>query len=140
MANGRRAEILGNLPLSAPFVAVVEEIITNLGCDDDPITFRSRESPRQKFLAATVAIGVGRVKEGDTKVCGKPHQAHGLLIGKSPPPSGGNRPKSETDFTDLQIGSLQRAVIHRGQSYHHERRFSKSRELEQGLLLQCRLF
>ena len=110
--DGFRAEVLRDLLLAAASVAVVHEVVPDLGGDHHATAFRSREGLGDEFLAPSVAVGVGGVKEVDPFVGGETHEANGLLVGVGAPPSGGDGPESETDFTYLEIRSLQTAMLH----------------------------
>ena len=103
MADPLGGEILRDLPLSAATVPVVHEIISHLGRHDDAVPLLAGEGLGDEFLAATVAVGVGRVEEVDPQVGGQTHEPDCLVIGVGAPPSGGDGPEPETDFTDLQV-------------------------------------
>jgi hypothetical protein len=111
LANERHGEILRNLALAPPFVAVVVKIVADLRRDHDLLAL-VREGLRDQFLAVAVAVGIGRIKKRDAQVERLVHQTDRLALGECAPPAGGNRPKTETDFRDANIGLRQRAKFH----------------------------
>ena len=104
-------EVLGNLALAAPSIAMVYEIVADLGGDHDVIE-SACEGFCDEVLAAAVAIGVGGIEERDAFVARRVHEAHRLLVCVVAPPSGRERPETKTHLADLEVRAAELTIFH----------------------------
>src|SRR5438067_3117994 len=108
-----RRKILRDFALTAtPRFAMVDEIVTNFCCDCDLVTlFRKRF--RDKLLAQAVSIGISRIKKSNAEIERLVHERDRFALGKISPPTGGNRPKSKSDFAHSKVGIFVSTEAHR---------------------------
>ena len=112
--DGCWTKTLGDFFLTTHPIAMVHEILADLGGDHDPRALGWWEGLGNELLAPSVAVGVGSVKERDAEIGGLPHEEYRFLVGKVSPPSRGDSPETEADFTDLEIRVVvECAILHR---------------------------
>src|SRR5439155_23005452 len=107
------SKILRNfaLPPSA-HLAVMDEIVADLGRNHDFITL-CRERFSDQLFAQSISVGIGRIKQRYAEIKGLMHEGNRFALGEIPPPTGGNRPQTEADLANRQIGVPVSAKPHR---------------------------
>ena len=129
-ADEGHGEVLRDFALAAAFVAVLVEVVADLGGDDDLVALVG-EGPGDEFLAVAVAVGVGGIEEGDAEIERLVHERDGFAFGEGAPPAGGDGPETEADFGDADFRFGQGAKFHAG-SLDRARRAGK----EEGIFRQ----
>jgi len=113
-AHKLRREIVRDLVLAPPFVAVVVKIVAELGgVDDLAADVGARpEGFGELLLAPAVAVGIGGIEQADPQALGLPEHSDGLVVGLLPPPSRGGGPEAETDLAHLDVAIGVSPILH----------------------------
>ena len=120
-------KILRNFALTASArFAVRDKIVADLGRDHDFIAL-IRKCLRDQFFAQAVAVGIGGIEKSHAEIERLVHERDRLALGEISPPAGGDRPKTEADFADLQVGVLVGAKAHGKVSLAKEERLNVQR-------------
>ena len=89
----------------------MDKIVTDLGCNNDFIAL-VRKCFRNQFFAQSVSVRVSRIEQRDTEIECFVHERNRLALGKVSPPTGGNSPRTKTNFAHSQIGIFVGAEPH----------------------------
>src|SRR4029453_1208505 len=99
-----RRKVLWNFALPSPArFAVVHKIVADLRSDPDLIPL-IRDRLRDQLFAQSVSVRVSRVEQSDAEIKALVHESNRFAFGKVSPPPSGNRPQSEADLANGQVG------------------------------------
>ena len=71
-----------------------------------------RKSFRDQLFAQSVAVGIGGVEKRDPEIERLMHKRDRFAFGELAPPAGRNRPETEADFADAEVGVFVGAEAH----------------------------
>src|SRR4029077_7562191 len=106
-----RREILRNLTLAAPFVPVMDKIVSNL-CRYHNLIPLVQKSLGDQLSAQAVPVCVGCLVECYSEIEGFPHQIDGLLLSEAAPPSCRYSPHAKSNLAHGKIGISISAIFH----------------------------
>ena len=87
-------------------------VVAELRADHDLVTVRPGERLRENRLAAAVAVRIRGIEEVHASVERLAQQRHRRIIAMLAPPPGANRPDTEADLGDLDLGARDGAITH----------------------------
>ena len=83
----------------------------HLGRDDQSLAGPLSEEPAEQLLAVTVAVDIGRVKEGDADICRRMQGTQARQV-VDLTPAASDRPRTKADGADVVAGLAESSILH----------------------------